>query len=167
MKKILLLLPALLIAGCSKKNKTIEDSPTIVSAPIQVELGGGEMRSSRIPKATAFRMNGDYANHVAVNISSDGNLTYWPAPSDITNASHPISLGNGWYLNRQGFAPNAVFLKYTFDQYSALKDTPTPSEIKSAIIPNSSVTQFIQLPYNINEASRNIPEIKEFIKNAK
>lgn len=118
-----------------------------------------------MPKATAFKMTGDYANNVAVTIGSNGELTYYPAPSDITNASAPTSIADGWYLNNQGLSANSVFTKYTYEEYSKLPSVPSQEELKAAIIPGARVADMIQLPYTIGDAKNNLQGIKEYIKN--
>lgn len=118
-----------------------------------------------IPSATAFRMTGDYSDNVAITIGPDGNLTYFPAPSDITADSKPVNLGDGWWLNRQGLSSGSVFTKYTFAEYAALDRVPTPEQLKNAVIPGAFVTQMVQLPFKTGEASQNIEAIKEYLKN--
>ena len=117
-----------------------------------------------MPKATAFRMTGDYADNVAITIGADGQLTYFPAPSDISKASAPTSLGGGWYLNNQGLSANSVFTKYTYEEYSKLPTVPSQDELKAAVIPGARVEDMIQLPYSISDAKNNINGIKEYIK---
>lgn len=120
--------------------------------------------TAMIPKATAFRMSGDYADNVAITLDADGVITYFPAPSDITADSKPLSLGDGWWLNNQGIGPNSVFTTYTFADYAALPEVPSIEQLKNAIIPGAVVTQFIELPCSINEANRNLNELKSFLK---
>jgi len=103
-------------------------------------------------KATLFKMSGDYANNVAVTFGPDGNLTYFPAPTDLSAESVPAEVGEGWWLNRQGLGPNSVFTKFTFDEYRALKTVPTPDEIKAAVIPGARVTEFRRLVLPASEA---------------
>ncbi len=123
---------------------------------------------SALPKASAFRMSGDYANNVAITLDAQGNLTYFPAPSDITPSSAPVQLAEGWWLNRQGIGINSVFTKYTFEEYAALPSVPSVEELKASIIPGARVTAVISLPYAVGEAEANLPAINEFlVKNAK
>lgn len=117
-----------------------------------------------IPNATAFKMNGNYSHNVAVTLNQDGKLLYFPAPSDITADSEPIDLGNGWWLNCQGFGPNSVFLKYTFAEYAALPEAPSPQQLKLDIIPGSKVTQYVELPMRLNQAVNNLEEVRECLK---
>lgn len=175
MNKLVYLLPAIgVLAACSPQTYTqkqpvalgfkrtapdITQSKTVETIEVRQQPLVGMM-----PKATAFKMTGDYADNVAITIGSNGQLTYFPAPSDISKSSVPTSLGNGWYLNNQGISANSVFTKYTFEEYSKLPSVPSPQELKEAIIPDARVEDMIQLPYNINEAKNNIEEIKDYIK---
>lgn len=132
--------------------------------PMNPPLKIMDVPSSAMPKATAFRMSGDYADNVAITVGSNGNLQYFPDPKDITADSKPINLGNGWWLNRQGIGYNSVFTKYTFAEYAELPAVPTIEQLKNSILPGAKVTQFIQLPYSIGDASDHIAEIKEYLK---
>lgn len=116
-------------------------------------------------KATAFRMNGDYSNNVAITLNDAGNVTYFPAPTDITENSRPESLGDGWWLNRQGISENSVFTRYTFEEYASLPKVPSVEELKASIIPGSRVTEIVRLPYDASEAQEKLPEIKQYLKN--
>lgn len=150
--------------GCTHKTTSGDNAPAaglqLVKAE-QTKLGGSPVKM--IPKATAFRMTGDYADHVAVTLGADGQLTYFPAPSDISERSKPLDLGGGWWLNRQGFGENSVFTKYTFEEYSRLEHTPSPSEIMESVIPGAKVSEMTVLPYPVNQAAEHIPEIKEIL----
>lgn len=176
MNKLVYLLPAIgLLASCSPHTYVKKDSVVVgygktvapvtedsdpSPAPIVVQ----QKPMGMIPKATAFRMTGDYANNVAVTLGLDGSLTYFPAPSDISKRSVPTSLGDGWYLNNQGINANSVFTKYTFEEYAKLPAVPTPQQLKDAIIPGARVENMVQLPYSVNEAQNNIREIKDYLK---
>lgn len=155
----------------SSKNKlTVSNNKVIGTETEEIitaqwpTTGGGS--SARImPNATAFRMSGDYANNVAVTISPDGVLTYFPAPSDITADSEPIEVGEGWWLNNQGLGPNSVFTTYTFAEYASLPSVPTPEQIKGAIIPGAKVTEFIELPMKASQAAGHLDEVRSYLKN--
>ena len=102
---------------------------------------------------------------VAVTLNADGSLAYFPAPSDLTSASAPVEIGDGWWLNRQGLGPGSVFTKWTFDEYRALKSVPSAAEIKAAVIPGASVTEFKVLPVTASEAmSMSSPELLKMVK---
>ncbi len=174
MKKFITLLSvALLFVATSCKSGSAADrqksDPNVtrsvaVSFPEnkQKTLGGAKPVST-IPAATAFRMSGDYADHVAISLDDQGNITYFPAPTDISPDSAPLALTDGWWLNRQGIGANSVFTKYTFSEYAALPQVPTVAQLKEAIIPDARVTEMITLPYSINEAGSHVSEINDFL----
>ena len=183
MKRLLMIMaPIIMMTGCSHKNITKGDSIVVATEEISVESTTGastqnhnndkitaadlvtQRPSGMIPKATAFKMNGNYENNVAVTFGQDGNLIYFPAPSDISTASMPTDLGEGWWLNNQGISKNSVFTTFTFEDYAALPKTPSIEELKAAVIPGSGITEIMELPYNIGEAKSHISEIKEFVK---
>ena len=148
----ILALSAILIpfSGCRSGKGTAAADDNL--QPVVKNIGGN---STMYPRATIFTMSGDYADKVAVTFNPDGTLAYFPDPMDITANSAPYSLGNGWYLNRQGVAPNSVFTKWTFNEYRALPSPPSPEEIKAAVIPGARVTDFEQIPVSISDALAN------------
>ena len=184
-KKILCLLIMPGLMACSHKTLTTDSDkrdnpePAAVVAGFPSQLENEDVPESilnkntfisgnyqnMIPDATAFRMSGDYENNVAITLASDGTLTYFPAPSDITADSEPVALGDGWWLNCQGISPNSVFTKYTFAEYASLPSAPTPEQLKHSIIPGAKVTEFIELPVKADKALQNIEEIKAYIRN--
>lgn len=141
-------------ACCSCSHKTaapVADAarPQTVASP----------ETSFIPKASAFKMSGPYADKVAVTLAN-GRLSYYPAPSDISDASKPLYLGNGWWLNNQGLSANSVFTSWTFDEYARLSATPSQEEIMSHIIPDAYVTDFRRTTVPVTEAASRLSQIK-------
>lgn len=134
-------------------------------SPVKVPATGGEIKAVNfLPNATAFRMSGDYSNNVAVTLGPDGELIYFPAPTDITADSEPVELCDGWWLNNQGLGPNSVFTKYTFAEYASLPEVPSVEQIKLSIIPGAKVTQFMELPMKIGEANQNLEKARACVK---
>lgn len=140
MKKILFAIPLLLAAGaCSHKTEKMGYTQGVTH--IGSAIGWRDSKPVNVmPKASAFRMNGDYANNVAITLNPDGSLAYFPDPSDISANSSPLEIGNGWWLNRQGISAKSVFTKYTFAEYSKLKTVPSIAELKASVIPGSRVS---------------------------
>lgn len=175
MKKLFfMLLSAMIFMSCSQRHVYVEKGGggVLGYSPTTTDLNKSDKpspivnannTSNYMPKATAFVMSGDYSNNVAITLSPDGNLIYFPAPSDITVDSAPVELGNGWWLNRQGLGQNSVFTTYTFEDYSKLGSTPSIEELKAAIIPGAKVVQFIELPWTLQEVNSNLNEAKEFV----
>ena len=147
--------------GFPSSSKTQNSNSIRVKMP---EIGGSTQSIGYLPNATAFRMSGNYANNVAITLTDDGQLLYFPDPTDITADSEPVSLGEGWWLNNQGLGPNSVFTHYTFAEYASLPEVPSPEQLKLSVIPGAKVTDFMELPIKIGEANNNIEEVKEFVK---
>lgn len=152
--------------ACSSHKESVADNSggyddATVTASRRLPVMGS--KPAAIPKATAFRMSGDYSRNVAISIDAQGNITYYPAPSDISETSVPVFLGDGWWLNRQGLGANSVFTKYTFDEYRALGHTPSLQELKESLIPGAKVTEMVRLPYSVGEANSHINEIKDYL----
>lgn len=158
------LMACLFLGACGAKKEaqavSAEDIPYI--QPKTKMVGGDEARA--VLQATVFKMSGDYADNVAITLDSEGNLVYYPDPRDISAASKPVALADGWYLNRQGVGINSVFIKYTFDEYMALPAPPSHEELLKAIIPGAKVTEIKTLPLPASEAaadpSRCLPYLK-------
>lgn len=172
MKRLTMLLPAAaLLAGCagphiytpSDKGAVTVSKPVLVSGDVNPQpLESRPL--GMVLKASAFRMNGDYANNVAITLNHDGSVAYYPAPTDISDNSKPLDLGNGWWLNRQGISANSVFTKYTFADYRKLAAAPTPEQLKDAVIPGAHVVEMVRLPYPASEAQSHLNDIKEYLK---
>ena len=165
---ILSLVP--LVMSCSHKTVTPDANSGATSRQTSAQENVQAIPIASKPlgmvlKASAFRMSGDYADKVALTIAAQGNITYFPAPSDLSAESAPLSLGDGWWLNRQGISANSVFTKYTFAEYMSLPSSPSPQELKQAVIPGAKVTEMIRLPFPASEASQKMTEIKEYLKN--
>ena len=150
----ILMLTLLFLGSCKAGKETASSVPVLT--PKMMNKGGEDVRV--VPKATVFKMSGDYADKVAVTLNTDGTLAYYPDPSDITASSAPFPLGNGWYLNRQGIGPNSVFTSYSFEEFRNMKNLPSQQEIISAVIPGARVTEFMELPVSYSEAVAN-PQI--------
>ena len=150
----------ILFMGCSRNNNTVSatDGPTAEVVEIT-----GSAPLSVMPKASAFKMSGDYADNVAITLNADGVITYYPAPSDITESSRPVSLGNGWWLNRQGISPQSRFTRYTFKEYAALSQTPSIEQLKDAIIPGAIITEWKVFPIPASEALSRLDEIRDLL----
>lgn len=167
MKSFIVIAMLLMMMTACGRQTTGETAQSVVTSEAPVTLIGVGTKPgsvSSIPKATAFRMSGDFADNVAITLGQDGKLLYYPAPGDISDDSKPVDLGNGWWLNRQGIGAGSVFTKYTFAEYKALKEVPSQAQLLEAVIPGAKVTEMIRLPFSINEAAARLDEIKNYLK---
>ena len=135
-------------AGKETSPRSSNDVPVISTKPMV--KGGQDVQF--IPNATVFRMNGNYADNVAITLNQDGELAYYPDPTDLAVSSSPFPLENGWYLNRQGIGADSKFTSYTFEEYRSLNSPPTHDQLTGAIIQGATITEFIELPVRLSEA---------------
>lgn len=103
-----------------------------------------------LPNARIYRTSIDVDAYVPVTINPvDGKLVSYPAPSDITGASMPVVLKDGWLLDRRGISPDTRFVRYTYSQYHDLSEAPSPARLLESIIPDARVTEIVELPYKV------------------
>ena len=149
------------IVSCSTGKAAPQDSSLTVKADVPVLNVSPQ---AAMPKAVIYKMNGDYASLVPVTLDPSGRrLMSFPAPTDLTEASRPLAIANGWYLDRRGCVGlNTAVLKYTYEQYMALKSVPTPSALMADIVPGAKVTQVKVLPMTLNAALSDTASIKQY-----
>lgn len=121
-------------------------------------------KSSYLPRAVIYRMNGDYSDYVHVNLTPDhSGLASYPAPTDISDQSVPVSLGDGWYYDRQGgISLHSAFLKYTYAEYTKLKNVGSTDLIRD-IIPGATVVQCVTTPLTYSEANADPKSLVKYI----
>lgn len=142
--------------GAQRKSETdtagAENLRVEIQPPVTNRPGSGLPPVKAMPRATVFRMSGDYADNVPVDIYPQGRLFSYPAPTDVSEASAPVPLAGGWWLDRRGVGEHTVFTRWTYGEYSALKETPSPREISAAVIPGARVTKVLHLDMTPQEA---------------
>lgn len=174
------LLPALVMvaAGCSSQRQAAPQAAgaattarPLASVAVLPDRGGTirseerivERAVSMMPKGQVYRMSGDYAENVAVTLGADGNILSYPAPTDITPASAPVELADGWWLDRRGVSDSSVFTRYTLQEYAVLEAAPTPAELLAAVIPGARVTVVMKLPVTTREALADTAAVNSYI----
>lgn len=161
-KSVFMGIAALCMASCAAKKESPESSELkIVQAPARPVIGG-EVRE--IPRAVIYKMNGDYADNVTIEVDAQGDIVSYPAPQDVKGMK-PVALADGWYLSRQGVSSRSVFTRWTYEEYAALKAVPSIAQLKAAILPAAKITELKTLPISQSEALANpaeiIPEVNE------
>ncbi len=160
------IISALLTCGCASRQAVTQaaaprPAPAPVAGPQARVLGG---TATDLPRAVAYRTNGDYTDRVAVTLTPDGKLASYPAPTDISASARPLRLHAGFLLDRRGVNARSVFTRYTFDEYAALTAAPSPDSILAAIIPGSAITELLPLPMTTNEAVADTAAVNAYIK---
>ena len=101
----------------------------------QLEKGTERMVA---PNLLIYKTRMDYSNNVPVILSADkSQMVTYPAPSDLAKGGilqKPISLHNGYWLDRRGINKNVTFLKITYEEYFKLKQTVPIAEMLNQIL---------------------------------
>lgn len=160
-------------AGCSTPAATGEagqprrEPVAVAVSPSVAHSGNNRPVSGRpamaLPKARIYRMTGPYADNVPVTLGPDGQIVSYPAPTDISDAQRPLQLRDGWWLDRRGVGEGSVFTRYTYAEYAALKEAPSPEELKKAIIPGARVVDLTQLPITLEQALADTAAVGRYI----
>lgn len=120
-----------------KSNNEITDNTSTKVAPRP--FGAAQAR------VIIYKTAKDYRNNVPVTLSDDkARIVSYPHPTDLVlgeNLVLPTSLHNGYLLDNRGIHKNIAFLKYTYTEYSKLKDAPTMQELQRSIIDKDPLTE--------------------------
>ena len=154
MKRFLYIATLLVVlAGCKSAQKAttavIDEQPQIVERP-SVRPNPREPviispEQAVMPPAIVYKTNGNYDNNVVASYDhATGRFISYPDPRDVSAASAPVRLADGWLLDRQGMiGNNSVFLKWTYEEYHNLPQVPAVDQLREAIIPDARVTAHI------------------------
>lgn len=159
MKKTLFTLSLIIMAimtSChSTKNGTETPAAESTSVVIGHSANAGETpRANYLPRAVIYKTSGDFDSNVPVTLDAGRtSLVSYPAPTDLTDASTPVRLADGWLLDRRGITPTTAFTRWTYDEYAALPAAPSAEAILAAVIPGARVTEIRRLPFYVGEAT--------------
>lgn len=127
--------------------------------------GGGQVIKENVDytgaPTTIYKTTKDYSKNVPVTLSDDkSKIVSYPAPSDIYykgELSYPTELANDYLLDNRGVSINTAFLKYTYDQYSKLKEVPDLKTLYNLIIDKNPIIEM----YNCGNRYRFKDEVRE------
>jgi hypothetical protein len=118
-----------------------------------------------MPTAVVYRVNGAFVDKVAVTMSVNRKqIVSYPAPSDVSEATLPIQLADGYLLDRRGINMNSVFTKYSYKEYGELPIAPSLSELREMVIPGAIVTDLVRLPMTLSAAVADTARVNELIR---
>lgn len=141
------------LAGCG----LVKDQKT-EAGPISSAVPG----VSALPRARIYQIEPQWADLVPVAMSN-GRLTSYPAVSDVSEATAPVALADGWWLDRAGIGPSTRFLRWTRSEYSAMKTTPTPTQIEQAVVGGARVKALVELPMTTSAALADTAAVNRLI----
>ncbi len=121
---------------------------------------------SYLPKAVVYKAPESCADLVPVTLDKSGTeIVSYPAPSDLSEASMPYSLGDGWYLDRRGISPTSAFTSYTYKEYMALPEAPSVKVLMDKIAVPHPFEGMFRLPVTQSEAVANPSICLRYIRN--
>lgn len=159
----MLLLGVALLGACSTKkkqemNQKESELPSSIYVGMPVEAGDnntpGQVVPDRIgagrPIAAAlapiiiYKTRGDYRELVPIQLSADGStVVSYPSRYDLGEPgafSTPLLLDAGYLVDRRGVGPHTAFLKLTYDEYYALPNDPSITELLGWVIDREPFT---------------------------
>ncbi len=148
---------SLSVGSCSSSRQTSQETPLEIK----------DASVSDLPYAVVYRTQGDYNTNVPVTLNSDGTtILSYPDPRDVASERvAPITLNNGYLLDRRGISANTAFLDYTYKEYARLEKAPSTKELMEHIIAKNAVVELYRLPITLSEAIGNPARCNEFIAN--
>lgn len=130
-------------------------APSVAASPAQYAR----------PRALVYKTNVPCPDKVAISLNSSRTAVLsYPAPSDVSAASAPLPLADGWWLDRRGLGPNPAFIDMTYGQYAALPTAPSPAELMKMILPDVRVTEARRLDMTPQEAAADTAAVNALLK---
>ncbi|MCH5215385.1 MAG: hypothetical protein J1F10_00480 [Muribaculaceae bacterium] len=152
-----------LLVGCGSKrhlNGNHSDE-TRVEASVPVVMSSPVMDR---PKAVIYKTKNDYINLVPITLdASKTKVISYPAPSDLVNAV-PTKLIDGYLLDNRGIGINTVFTRFTYEEYSRLKDVPSVAELLSSIVDSDPFVE-IYVTREAKDSSNGIDFYNDIVNN--
>ena len=138
MKNIVILSMAIFtIFGC--KSQQLNNKVSVTEPPVK------EQFVAALSRIVIYKTTKDYKYNVPVILSDDKTrIVSYPHPSDLifdNRLALPSALNKGYLLDNRGIQKNVAFLKYTYEEYSKLKDVPALQELYSDIINKDPLTE--------------------------
>jgi len=100
--------------------------------------GLAERNSVPGPKVVIYQTTNDYFQFVPVILTDDKkSIESYPGIKDVFyngNLAYPTRLHNGYLLDNRGIGKNVAFLKFTYEEYSKLPETPSTQELMKMIM---------------------------------
>lgn len=105
------------------------------------------------PKAIIYKTKADYSKNVPVILNDQKDkIVSYPDIKDIKNQGenvYPTQLAEGYLLDNRGIGPNVAFLKYTYEEYQNLEQTPKTEELMLKIVDKDPIVEMYEgLPRN-------------------
>ena len=98
-----------------------------------------------VKPCTIYKTTKNYYKNVPVTLSADKTkIVSYPSPSDVFyngNLAYPTKLSKGYLLDNRGISLTTAFTKYTYKEYSKLKEAPDLKTLFNSIIDNNPISE--------------------------
>ena len=126
---------------------------------------GGQVVKENIdytgPPTIIYKTTKDFSKNIPVTLSVDKTkIVSYPAPGDIYfkgKLAYPTELTKGYLLDNRGISINTAFIKYTYEEYSKLKEVPDLKTLYSLILDKDPIVEM----YNCGNRYRFKDEAQE------
>lgn len=148
-----------------KTDSITPDTAAIAKDTAQSAESPGQFETGKVSyvgeQAVIYKTKKDYSALVPVTMNAGKTkIVSYPAPADLYyrgKFAKPFKLKNGYWLDNRGIQLNTVFLDFTYDDYSKLKEAPLLSEMMNRIADKDPFTEI----YSLGNRSRFKDEKKE------
>lgn len=138
MKKILFFSVLFLLLIACRQNKEITQKTVVINKSSIIAVN---------QQTIIYKTINDFSDNVPVIMNAGRTkILSYPAPSDIVvngKLSKPTQLKNGYLLDNRGITENVVFLNYSYEVYSKLKEVPSLNEMLKNIKEKYPLKEFI------------------------
>lgn len=139
--------------GACSAASGVADKPDTAAPQQAIQAPAAATGAKALRKAFAYKTNRPCLDNVAISLTPDGKAVQsFPAPTDVSAASAPLQLPDGWLLDRRGIGPNTAFISMTYAEYAALKQAPSTAELLKMVLPGVHITEGRRLPMSTQAA---------------
>ncbi len=115
------------------------------------------------PPIIIYKTKKDYSKNVPITLSADKTtIVSFPDIGDVyynEDLAYPTKLARGFWLDNRGISVNSAFIKFTYEEFSQLSETPSPEILFDRIIENDPFKEMYEMT-----CDRDTSEINKLIR---
>lgn len=127
-----------IFTNCHCNKKVAKQVPVEAVSIEPTQIGQKNHPSMATPPALVYKTRKDYSKNIPVLMNAQRTkIISYPHPTDIFyhgKLAYPTPLAGGFLLDNRGIDKNVVFLSYTYESYSQLKEAPTIEQLMDSIV---------------------------------
>ena len=124
-------------SGCKTQKSTQNVQNTQSSQSMQKES-----LVMAIQPTIIYKTKKNYDKNVGILLSDDKKtIIGYPHPTDVSARSYPTPLKNGYLFDNRGIGKNVAFISLTYEEYAALKTSPSLTELLNMVIDNDPLEE--------------------------